>query len=59
MDIEIIEIAVNPDNAHIFFKYPPKYFLSYIAKRIKGSTSRTPPSQRMVWRAFLGSKLFP
>ncbi len=41
MDIEIIEIAVNPDHVHIFFKYPPKYSLSYIAKRIKGSTSRT------------------
>jgi putative transposase len=40
MDIEIIEIAVNPDHVHIFFKYPPKYSLSYIAKRIKGSTSR-------------------
>jgi len=24
MDIEIIEIAVNPDHVHIFFKYPPK-----------------------------------
>jgi hypothetical protein len=24
----------------IFFKYPPKHSLSYIAKRIKGSTSR-------------------
>lgn len=23
MDIEIIEIAVNPDHVHIFFKYPP------------------------------------
>jgi len=40
MDIEIIEIAVNPDHVHIFFKYPPKYSPSYIAKRIKGSTSR-------------------
>ena len=40
MDIEIIEIAVNPDHVHIFFKYPPKHSLSYIAKRIKGSTSR-------------------
>ncbi len=39
MDIEIIEIAVNPDHVHIFFKYPPKYSLSYIAKRIKGSTA--------------------
>ena len=40
MDIEIIEIAVNPDHVHIFFKYPPKYSLSYIAKMIKGVSSR-------------------
>ncbi len=40
MGIEIIEIAVNSDHVHIFFKYPPKHSLSYIAKRIKGSTSR-------------------
>jgi len=40
MDIEIIEIAVNSDHVHIFFKYPPKHSMSYIAKRIKGSTSR-------------------
>jgi putative transposase len=32
LDIEIIEIAVNPDHVHIFFKYPPKYPLSFIAK---------------------------
>ncbi len=30
MDIEIIEIAVNPVHVHIFFKYPPKYSLSSI-----------------------------
>ena len=40
MDIEIIEIAVNPDHVPIFFKYPPKYSISYIAKRI-GSTIRS------------------
>jgi len=40
LDIEIIEIAVNPDHVHIFFKYPPKYSLSFIAKRLKGRTSR-------------------
>jgi putative transposase len=40
MDIEIIEIAVNSDHVHIFFKYPPKYSLSYIAKKIKGVSSR-------------------
>jgi len=40
MDIEIIEIADNPDHVHIFFKYPPKYSLSNIAKKIKGVSSR-------------------
>jgi putative transposase len=25
---------------HIFFQYPPKYSLSYIAKKIKGRSSR-------------------
>jgi putative transposase len=40
LDIEIIEISVNPDHVHIFFKYPPKYSLSFIAKRLKGRTSR-------------------
>ncbi|MDO8727100.1 MAG: IS200/IS605 family transposase [Candidatus Methanoperedens sp.] len=40
LDIEIIEIAVNPDHVHIFFKYPPRYSLSFIAKRLKGRTSR-------------------
>ncbi|MCX9089413.1 MAG: IS200/IS605 family transposase [Candidatus Methanoperedens sp.] len=40
LDIEIIEIAVNPDHVHIFFKYPPKNSLIFIAKRLKGRTSR-------------------
>ncbi len=40
LGIEIIEIAVNPDHVHIFFKYPPKYSPSFIAKRLKGRTSR-------------------
>ncbi len=40
LGIEIIEIAVNPDHVHVFFKYPPKYSLSFIAKRLKGRTSR-------------------
>ncbi|MCZ7362852.1 MAG: IS200/IS605 family transposase [Candidatus Methanoperedens sp.] len=64
LDIEIIEIAVKPDHVHIFFKYPPKYSLSFIAKRLKGRTSRDPqerisPSQRMVRRTYVGTKLFP
>jgi putative transposase len=40
MGIEIIEIAVNPDHVHIFFRYPPKYSLSYIAKKLKGVSSK-------------------
>ena len=40
LGIEIIEIAVNPDHVHIFFRYPPKYSLSYIAKKIKGVSSK-------------------
>ncbi|MCX9027501.1 MAG: IS200/IS605 family transposase [Candidatus Methanoperedens sp.] len=40
LGIEIIKIAVNPDHVHIFFKYPPKYSLSFIAKRLKRRTSR-------------------
>ena len=29
-------MAVNVDHVHLFVKYPPKYSVSYIAKRIKG-----------------------
>jgi putative transposase len=40
MEIEIIEIAVNVDHVHLFFEFPPKYSLSYIANRVKGKSSR-------------------
>ncbi len=40
LNIEIIDIAVNPDHVHLFIKYPPKYSVSFIAKKIKGITSR-------------------
>jgi len=40
MDIQIIDIAVNVDHVHLFIKYPPKYSVSYIAKKIKGRSSR-------------------
>jgi len=40
LDIEIIDIAVNPDHVHLFLKYPPKYSVSFIAKNIKGKSSR-------------------
>ena len=40
LGIEIIDMAVNADHVHLFVKYPPKYSVSYIAKRIKGRSSR-------------------
>ncbi len=40
MSIKIIDIAVNTDHVHLFFQYPPKYSLSFIAKKIKRRSSR-------------------
>jgi putative transposase len=40
MDIKIIDISVNIDHVHLFFQYPPKYSVSFIAKKIKGRSSR-------------------
>jgi len=40
MSIEVIDMAVNVDHVHLFIKYPPKYSVSFIAKKIKGRTSR-------------------
>jgi len=40
LDIEVIDLAVNVDHVHLFIKYPPKYSVSGIAKRIKGRSSK-------------------
>ncbi len=40
MTIEIIDMAVSVDHVHLFIEYPPKYSVSFIAKRIKGRSSR-------------------
>jgi len=40
LGIEIVAMAVNMDHVHLFVKYLPEYFVSYIAKRIKGRSSR-------------------
>lgn len=40
MNIEIIDLAVNIDHVHLFFKYHPKYSASYIAQQIKGVVSK-------------------
>ena len=39
-DIEVIDMAVGVDHVHLFIKYPPKYSVSWIAKRIKGRSSK-------------------
>jgi REP element-mobilizing transposase RayT len=33
--IEIIDMSVSPDHIHLFIQYPPKYSVSFIAKRLK------------------------
>ena len=53
LDIEVIDMAVNVDHVHLFIKNPfrksvygkmlrspPKYSVSWIAKRIKGRSSK-------------------
>jgi len=40
LDIDVIDMAVNIDHVHLFIKYPPKYSVSWIAKRIKGRSSK-------------------
>ena len=40
LDIEVIDMAVNVDHGHLFIRYPPKYSVSWIAKRIKGRSSK-------------------
>ncbi len=40
LDIEVIDMAVGVDHVHLFIKYPPKYSVSWIAKRLKGRNSK-------------------
>ena len=40
MDIEVIDMAVNPDYVALFIKYTSKYSESYIFKIIKMRSSR-------------------
>ena len=40
LKLEIVDMAVNVDHVHRFVKYTQKYFMSHIAKKIKGKGSR-------------------
>jgi len=47
-DIEVIDMAMSVDHVHLFIKYPPKCSVSWIAKRIKGRSSK----QTLLEKAF-------
>ncbi|MCK5343340.1 MAG: transposase [Candidatus Heimdallarchaeota archaeon] len=40
LEIEVIDMSVSPDHIHLFIQYPPKYSVSFIAKRLKVRRSR-------------------
>jgi len=40
LDIEVTDMAMGVDHIHLFIKYPPKYSVSWIAKRLKGRSSK-------------------
>ena len=40
LDIKIIDMSESSDHIHLFSQYPPKYSVSFIAKRLKGRSSR-------------------
>ena len=40
INIDVIDMAVNPDHVALFIKYPPKHFISYLSKMIKMRSSR-------------------
>ena len=40
LDIAVIDIAINPDQVHLFIKYSPKYSVSYISKMISSRVLR-------------------
>ena len=40
MKIEIIDIAANVDHVYMFIEYPLNYYMTFIAKRIKGRSGR-------------------
>ncbi|MFV9630926.1 MAG: transposase [Methanosarcinales archaeon] len=33
-------MAINPDHVHLFIQFPPKYSVSFIAKKIKERSSK-------------------
>ncbi|MEA3293471.1 MAG: IS200/IS605 family transposase [Euryarchaeota archaeon] len=58
LDIEVIDMAVNPDHVHLFIKYPPKYSVSYISKMIKGRSSRVLRKEFVYLKEWCGDHLW-
>lgn len=40
LGLDVIRLAVGVDHVHIFYRYPPRYAVSEIAKKIKGKSSK-------------------
>jgi putative transposase len=40
MGLEVIEMAIGVDHVHIFYNYSPRYSVSEIAKKIKGTSAK-------------------
>ncbi|MBM4249660.1 MAG: IS200/IS605 family transposase [Euryarchaeota archaeon] len=40
MGLEVTRMAIGAEHVHIFYRYPPRYSVSEIAKKIKGRSSR-------------------
>ena len=51
-------MAVNPDHIHLFFKYQPKYSVSYLSKMIKGRSSIVPRKEFPHLKEWCGDHLW-
>ena len=38
LDIEVIDMSVNPDQIRLFIPRPPQYSVNFIAKKLNGRT---------------------
>jgi putative transposase len=51
-------MAINPDHVHLFIKYPPKYFVNYISKMIKGRSNRMLRKESLHLKEWCGDHLW-
>lgn len=58
MDIEVIDMAVNPDYVALFIKCPPKYSVSYLSNMIKRRSSRELKKEFSLLKEWYGDYLW-